>query len=118
MRKSAALLIISTLLIASPVYALSLKFQNNSSWEIHELYFSPTDEQEWGPDQLADEIIEAKGVFTLTKIPKGNYDVKIVDEDGDECVIADVNFTSSEHFVLNDKLLIGCQVQTAEDEEE
>ena len=97
-------------------YALSLTLENTSKWEIHELYFSDTDEEEWGPDQLGDEVIETGDSFTLTKIGKGNYDVKIVDEDGDSCVVSDVDFTSSEHFTITDKILLGCQVATEAEE--
>lgn len=109
--------IILSLLIASAAHALSLEFENQSNWEIHELYFSEADETSWGPDQLGSEVIETGETFELTKIDKGAYDVKIVDEDGDSCEIHDVDFTSSEHFTLTDELLLGCQVATAVEEE-
>jgi hypothetical protein len=112
----AGLFIIISLLISSAVYALSLEFENQSSWEIHELYFSEADESSWGPDQLGSEVIESGETFELTKIDKGDYDVKIVDEDGDSCEIRDVDFTSSEHFTLTNELLLGCQVATAVEE--
>lgn len=118
MIKKVTYIAILLLFMASPAFALSLEIVNKSEWEIHELYFSDSDEEEWGPDQLDDEVIETNESFTLTKIPKGNYDVKIVDEDGDSCVINDVDFTSSEKFVITDQILIGCQVATAEEEEE
>lgn len=106
------------ILTASSAFALSLKFENKSKWEIHELYFAPADEKTWGPDQLEDEVIEVKETFTLTKISKGNYDIKIVDEDGDVCEVADVDFRASEHFVLTDSVLLGCQAATAEESED
>lgn len=104
--------------LCSNAYALSLTLENESKWEIHELYFSDIDEEEWGPDQLGDEVIETGDSFTLTKIDKGNYDVKIVDEDGDSCIVNDVDFTSSEHFTITDKILLSCQVATEVEEEE
>jgi hypothetical protein len=99
-------------------HALSLELENNSSWDIYELYFSEADEAEWGPDQLDDDVVESGDSFTLTDIAKGMYDVKIVDEDGDSCEVSDVDFESSESFELTDELLIGCQIATAAEAEE
>lgn len=98
-------------------FALSLALENQSKWEIHELYFAPINETTWGEDQLGDNVIQVGGTFTLTKIAKDDYDVKIVDEDGDSCVIEDVDFRASEHFVITDKILLGCQKATAAEEE-
>ncbi len=102
----------------SAVHALSLELVNRSNWDIHELYFSPADQKSWGPDQLEDEIIKHGETFKLTKISKGNYDVKFVDEDGDSCEVEDVDFTSSERFVLTENALLGCQEATAEASED
>ena len=98
--------------------ALSLKFANQSNWDIHEMYFSPADQKSWGPDQLGDDVIEHGQTFTLSKIEKDTYDVKLVDEDGDECVVSDVDFDSSESFTLTESMLLGCQQATAEEADE
>lgn len=107
---------LSLLLSAGAASALSLTIENKTDWEIHELYFSEVDSDEWGPDQLGDDVIEKGGQFTLTKIAKGEYDVRIVDEDGDSCDVTGVDFRASEHFALTNKLLLGCQEATAEEE--
>ena len=111
---TAAILFLS---VKANAETLSLTLENKSKWEIHELYFSPADEKEWGEDQLGEEVISNNESFTLTKIPRGNYDVKIVDEDGDACEIGDVDFRATEHFAITDDILIGCQVATAQDHE-
>lgn len=118
MLKRLFMLALAGLVVCPDAFALSLTLQNKSKWEIHELYFSDADEDEWGPDQLGDDVIETGDSFTLTKIDRGSYDVKIVDEDGDSCVVTDVDFTSSEHFEITDKILLGCQVATEAEEEE
>lgn len=101
----------------STASALSLTIENQSNWEVHQLYFSPSNQKSWGPDQLEDEVISHGESFKLKKIPQGVYDVKIVDEDGDECTLEDVDFNASEHFELTSKLLLGCQAATeAEDD--
>lgn len=85
--------------------------RNDSLWEIHNLFISATDEQEWGPDQLGEHVIEAGGgSFTLTGIPCGAYDVRLVDEDGDECVVGDVGLCAGKDaWVITDEDLLACQ---------
>lgn len=102
----------------SSAHALSLEFVNKSKWDIHELYFSPADQKSWGPDQLGDDVIEHGDTFTLTKIARDVYDVKIVDEDGDSCEINDVDFKASEKFTLTEDILLGCQQNTDQGDDE
>ncbi|MGE0040668.1 MAG: hypothetical protein AB7V01_05740 [Vicinamibacterales bacterium] len=91
---------------------VSVTVINHSLWEIHEFYLSTVDDNDWGPDQLEDEIIEAEGgEFKLTGIPVGRYDVKLVDEDADECVVEDVaiGIDGSETWEITSKDLLKCQ---------
>lgn len=86
---------------------------NHSHWAIHELYFAPSDSREWGEDQLGKHTIETGGSFTLTGIPCDKYDVRLVDEDGDECVVEDVAVCADrESWKISDKDLLGCQAAT------
>lgn len=83
---------------------------NKSSWSIHEMYFSPTDETEWGDDQLGSQTINTGESFTLSGVPCDKWDIKVVDEDGDECVIESVGLCGdTDKWVINDKDLLGCQ---------
>lgn len=102
---------------AAPAFAASeaqVVIQNNSSWAIHNLYISSTDTQEWGPDQLGDKVIETEGgTFTLTDIPCGAYDVQLVDEDGDACIVSDVGLCAAKgNWVIEDEALLACQAET------
>lgn len=108
------------LLSAQMASALSLTLQNQTGKELHELYFAPAGEEDWGPDQLGDEVVENNGSFALTNIPKGKYDVLFVDEEGSKCGVRDVDFTGSETFAMTKSLMKGCQKGTdqAEGEEE
>jgi hypothetical protein len=85
----------------------SVKITNRSDWEIHHLFLSVTSEDAWGPDQLGEEVIGTGDSFTLTNIPCDSYDVKLVDEDGDECVVEDVDICGSDEGwkITNDDLL-------------
>jgi hypothetical protein len=55
-------------------------------------------------------------------IPTNKYDMKLVDGDGDECVVEGIKVAASEKVVITDENLIGCQAATemegSEEEEE
>ena len=66
----------------------SLRITNSSSFDIYALYVSSSDLEKWGPDQLGTRILKGGGgTFTLTSIRTGEYDVKFVDEDGEDVVL-------------------------------
>ena len=94
---------------------VSVTIVNNSSFEFHNMYLSPTSTNQWGPDQLEDKVIGAGESFTLNNIPQGDFDFKLIDEDGDECIAAGVELEASETVAFNDDMLVGCQVATSED---
>jgi len=87
-------IVVAAIGLAAPAQAAKkarIKIINQSKWEIHHLYLSPTTEEKWGPDQLGDEVVGTNESFTLTSIECDDYDIRVVDEDGDECVIEDVH---------------------------
>ena len=113
MRK--ALMILLLVAAALPATAAkkkaTIKVVNQSKWEIHHLYLSSTTDKHWGPDQLGDAVIDAKGgSFKLTNIDCDDYDIKVVDEDGDECVVEEVNLCGDETvWKITDKVLLACE---------
>lgn len=62
------------------------EFTNTGEVEICELYLSPVGVEEWGPDQLGEASIAASATFTLTDVPAGTYDAKVVGCNGEESV--------------------------------
>src|SRR5512135_3762543 len=91
-----ALMIAVALVFTSPTSSFAggkkkatatIKILNKSKWDIHHFYLAPSDNEEWGPDQLGKDVLKSGDYFTLTDIECDVYDIKIVDEDGDECVI-------------------------------
>jgi hypothetical protein len=98
--------------LSAPAFAekATVKIINQSKWEIHEIYLSPTEEAEWGPDQLDEEILAKGDSLTLTDIDCGIYDIQVVDEDGDECVIEQVPLCKDHSFwKITDKDLLECE---------
>jgi hypothetical protein len=89
------------------VYAASVEIQNSSDWSLVHFHLSPADEEDWGPDQLGDAVVGTGDSFTLTGIPCDTYDVKLVDEDGDECVVPGVDICGDDQGweITSDDLL-------------
>ena len=88
----------------------SMRIVNSTPWAIHELFLSPIDEFDWGPDQLGRDTIEPGDAFTLSGIDCDSYDVKLVDEDDDECVVEDVDLCGGGAvWKLTPDALVACQ---------
>jgi hypothetical protein len=88
----------------------TLAIHNTSKWAVHHLYLSPANENEWGQDQLGKNTIEPGASFTLKEIPCNTYDIKVVDDDGDECMIKGQKFCGHEvTWDLSDDELLGCE---------
>ncbi len=92
----------------------NITFRNSSNWAIYRLHMSPVSQSTWGPDQLGAHVIPAGGgSYTLTNIPCNSYDVKLVDEDGDECVVNNVDICADNHTVnITNERLLNCQAFT------
>jgi len=104
----AALALPTTALAAADNSVIHIK--NKSDWEIHHFFLSPADQDHWGPDQLGNQIIAVGGSFELRKVPCDTWDVKIVDEDGDECVLSGVDICAAkEGWVITNDALLECE---------
>lgn len=98
--------------VSAPAFAsdATVKVINQSRWEIHQLFLSSSEEESWGPDQLDDNILSNGDSMTLTDIPCDEYDIKVVDEDGDECVIEQVELCGDDsYWKITDKDLLSCE---------
>jgi len=92
---------------------------NDSNWVLVEFYMSPTSTDEWGPDQLGDQVIGTGDRFTLTGVPCETFDIQVIDEDGDECVMEEIDLCANNAtwHVTNEELL-GCQKETDDDDDD
>jgi hypothetical protein len=95
---------------------VNVTIKNKSDWEIHHFFLSPVEQEEWGPDQLGDEVIDANGgSFLLHSIPCASYDIKLIDEDGDECVVADVDICgNNQAWTITSDDLLECEGESEE----
>jgi len=61
----------------------SFEVINDSDDAIYYLYIASSDSTTWGDDWLGDDTIEAGGSYVVSDVPRGAYDIKAADEDGD-----------------------------------
>jgi hypothetical protein len=104
-------------LVAGSVAArdASVTIRNESNWDIIQLFLSSTSDHEWGPDQLGLQIIASGESFRLRRIPCDDYDVRIVDEDGDVCILQSVRLCGNRQvWTITDADLLACQLLTSE----
>lgn len=88
----------------------TLTIQNNSSVSIYEIYISSVDSQVWGADQLGSDTLDPGDVVEFSEIDCDVYDMKVVDEEGDECVLTDIDFcVDDDVWIMTDADLIACQ---------
>lgn len=96
---------------------VTVTIKNDSSFTFEEMYLSPTNTNQWGPDQLGEQVIAPGGSFALNGIPAGSYDFRLIDEDNDTCTVSDVALAANETVGIDDDSLIGCQVASNGEEE-
>lgn len=103
--------LVAAFFIPSIALANKVVFVNKSSWDITHIYFSPANSKNWGEDHLEDDVLSKGDSLTLTGVSKGKWDVRVVDEDGDECIIDGVMINSNDKWVIEDEDLLACQNQ-------
>jgi hypothetical protein len=92
----------------------SVVFRNHSRWAIFHIYLSPVSQTTWGPDQLGAHVLRSGEDYTLHSIPCENYDLKLVDQDGDECILHNVGICAEDSgWTIDDNDLVSCQAFTA-----
>jgi hypothetical protein len=98
------------LLLALPAAAETVTVVNQSQWGIYHFFLSPADTDQWGPDQLGDHVIEPNTSAKLDGVPCDVYDVKLVDQDGDECIVGGVEVCSGDHqWIVTSEDLAVCE---------
>jgi hypothetical protein len=115
--RTLACILLASLIASTTVAArdASVTIRNESNWDIYQLFLSSTSDSHWGHDQLGTQIIESGESFRLRRIPCDHYDVRIVDEDGDVCVLEGVRLCGDrEVWSITDADLLACQLLTEE----
>ena len=87
----------------------TFRVDNQTSYTIEHVYVSPTNYTYWGYDQLGSKVLPPDYYFQVSVVP-GWYDVKLVDQDGDSCVVPNVDFRGSDTWTLTDRVLVACEL--------
>jgi len=89
-----------------------VELRNNSNWDLRELYLAPVGSDHWGPNQIS-RSIRPDDSFTLTGIRCDKYDVKMVDDDDNECIVRDVSLCGADRiWRIDNRDLSRCQART------
>lgn len=87
----------------------SISLTNSSSYAVHHLYLTPAHETAWGPDQLGNDVLETHENITLAGLDCSDYDLKLVDHEGDTCVVEDIDLCLQDaHWEVTDGQLAAC----------
>ncbi|MGE0396834.1 MAG: hypothetical protein AB7T06_08965 [Kofleriaceae bacterium] len=88
----------------------TLTIENESSYAFAEIYLSPEDAASWGNDLLGADILAPGEVLELSGITCDVYDIRIVDDEGDDCVLASVDLCLDDAvWSIDDAELAACQ---------
>ncbi|HEX4497525.1 MAG TPA: hypothetical protein VIE43_17760 [Thermoanaerobaculia bacterium] len=111
-------IILSLLLKVGPASARiqsrsSVMLVNNSQWAIQHIYMSSTRSRYWGDDLLGSDILYPRQQVRIPSILCDYYDIKLTDEDGDACVLNQVDVCgSNQQWVITDPILLACEAST------
>jgi hypothetical protein len=108
-----ALLLVLTFVIVPAVNAQGAWYQvritNSSRYAIRSIYMSPTSNRYWGPDLLGSQVLVPGYVLTTHPLQAGYYDLKLVDQDGDQCVVRGVSVDPSSSWTITNAWLVHCE---------
>ncbi|HVT18602.1 MAG TPA: hypothetical protein VHQ90_20785 [Thermoanaerobaculia bacterium] len=101
------------LVAAAPAHAEgSITFINESPWTILAVYISPSSSSSWDDDLLGlVGLLSAHGgTFTKTDLTCTSYDIKLIDEQADECVVRSYHICNEDKvWHMSRDWLLRCQ---------
>lgn len=87
----------------------TLTIDNQSSFAFIEINLSSVDAESWEEDLLGSDILTPGESVEISGIECDDYDVRVVDEDQDECIVREVDLClNDEHWVIDDAILAVC----------
>ena len=100
-----ALVTFAGIVLATSVQAQDskIKLKNNSKWDIDHLYICPVNKLTWGKDLLKADGVLKPGESIEILAHCNTYDIKIVDKDGIECILEDIDIClAEEEWLIGD----------------
>ena len=88
----------------------SFTIWNDSNYVIEEIYLSPSESNNWGPDLLGADVLFPDEEITIDFIECGYYDVLVVDEYAAECTLDGINLCFDDKvWRITDATLATCE---------
>jgi hypothetical protein len=75
------------------------------------VYMAPAGSDNWGSNQTEndkDKSLDITERIRLTGLTAGQYDVKLVTEDGGSCIIRNIDLTKENSFVIKEDQIADC----------
>jgi hypothetical protein len=92
-----------------PASAFDLVVVNKAETSIiHKLYIAPAKSDKWSEDKLQNQTVAKNGKFTIRDVPAGMYDLKVIDDDDDTCVVSNINVDQNKEWTLTDSIMLKC----------
>ena len=87
---------------ATPPASLpDLEVRNASAdYAVSELYLAPASGGDWSENILSGDEVLPGEVLTISDIPSGAYDVRLVDDSGASCTLTDIDFQRDPTFTF------------------
>ena len=87
----------------------SITIDNDSDYAVHHVFLTPAHAISWGPDQLGTDVLFPHETAALAGLECEEYDLKLVDNDGDTCVVEDIDLCLQDaHWHLTNAQLAAC----------
>jgi hypothetical protein len=86
---------------------------NHSRFRIDRIYVTHTYETDWGQDLLGSVYLKPNQYYDITA-PAGEYDVKLVDEDGDKCIVNEILISQDFSWEITNTWLKQCEGRTTQ----
>ena len=87
----------------------TMTIQNESEFDIRQIFLSKVSHRTWEEDILGSRILRSGRSIDVTNIDPGFYDVMLVDEDGDTCVLSGINLRRNRIWSISTAGLLDCE---------
>jgi hypothetical protein len=90
---------------------VQITIQNDSDWAFYEMYMTASDYETWGEDLLemsGQSVLIREEAISISIPAIGYWDLKIIDEDGDECVVTEIYINDHEYVHVTSDMLLDC----------
>ena len=95
--------------VAEAQRSVSFTLVNRTRYTIVNFYMSSSSVSNWGPDRLGSRVLSPGQSWTLGGLRPGNYDLKLIDNDRDECTRMRVPIFRSTRWVVTNPYLLRCE---------